>query len=313
MIETFGEEERVKMVEKFNEKANTLANEYWRLKEVTADKTGENRLEEIEKLLEKGIGGKLREKLDAEAKQLRKEKEDRSIAFMRFEEVKKEIMEITAELAPNLDLFENGFFPYDSEHEPISEDYFSALTDVFFGASYPSIQFKGATFSKDGIEVHLEGNSPLKVLVYVIMILQETAKKVLGIENNIDKSCELLKQKEYAFIALGTLIKEGKRLGINEIKAISHREDKEYKELVSDTYDKELVNGVAYLVSDEWEYNLAKEYNGEYEATDFGEWVWRICNVEASKGEWKGMGKRKSISNSSLNIHKVIKFLRRVK
>lgn len=300
------------MVDKFNEKANALANEYWRLKKITADKTGEDRLEEIEKLLEKGIGGKLMEKLDAEAKKLRKEKEDRSSAFVSLEDVKTEITEMTADLAPNLDLFGDNFFPYDSEHEPISENYFSAITDIFFDTPYPSIQFKGATFSKDGIEVHPEGNSPLKVLVYVIMIIQETAKKMLCIENNIDKSCELLKQNEYAFIALGTLIKEGKRLGINEIKEISHREDKEYKELMSDTYDKELVNGVAYLVSDEWEYNLVKEYNGEYEATDFGEWVWRICNAEASKGEWegKGKGKRKN-ANSNLNIHRVIKFLRK--
>lgn len=45
------------MVEKFNEKANALAHEYWRLKGITAESAGGNRLKEIEKLLEKGIGG----------------------------------------------------------------------------------------------------------------------------------------------------------------------------------------------------------------------------------------------------------------
>ncbi|MCK4475681.1 MAG: hypothetical protein KAU16_03045 [Methanophagales archaeon] len=295
------------MVEKFNEKANALVAEYWRLKGITADKTGENKLEEIEELLEKGIGGKLREKLDVEAKRLRKEKEDRSTAFFRLDEVKKEILELTADLAPNLDLFEDNFFPYDSEHESLSEDYFSALTDIFFGKPQPSIQFKEATFSKEGIEVHSKDeNSSLKALGYVMMIIQETAKKMLGMENNIDKSCMLLKQNEYAFIALEALIKEGRKLRIKEIKDISHHKDKEYKELVSDIYDKELVNGVAYLVGEEWEYNLAKEYDGEYEATDFGEWVWRTCNAEMSKGE----GERKGISNSSLNIHRILKFLK---
>ena len=298
------------MVEKFNERANTIANEYWRLKEVTADKTDEARLAEIEKLLEKGIGGKLQEQLAAEAKTLRKEKEDRSSASEKLEELKKEITELTADLAPNLDLFVDDFFPYDSEHEPISEAYFMAITDIFFESPQPNIKFKIAAFSTEGIKVNsTDENSPLTILGYVIMMIQETAKHMLGIENIIDRCCKLLKQNEYAFIALGTLIKEGKVLMLKEIKEISKREDREYKELVSSTYDKELSNGVAYLVSDEWEYNMVKELSGEYEVTDFGEWVWRVCNVEARGGERKGKGK--SISSPNLDIHKIINFLRR--
>lgn len=296
------------MVEKFNERANTIANEYWRLKEVTADTTDEARLAEIEKLLEKGIGGKLQEQLAAEAKTLRKEKEDRSSASEKLEELKKEITELTADLAPNLDLFVADFFPYDSEHEPISEAYFMAITDIFFGSPQPSIKFKIAAFSTEGIKVNsTDENSPLTILGYVIMMIQETAKHMLGMENIIDRCCKLLKQNEYAFIALGTLVKEGKVLMLKEIKEISKREDREYKELVSSTYDKELSNGVAYLVSDEWEYNMVKELSGEYEVTDFGEWVWRVCNVEARGGKGKG----KSISSPNLDIHKIINFLRR--
>lgn len=298
------------MVEKFNEKANALAHEYWRLKEITAEGAGGNRLEEIEKLLEKGIGGKLKDQLEAEAKRLRKEMDDISGAFMKLEEIEKEILEMTAELAPNLDLFEDDFFPYDSEHEPISEEFCSALTNLFFSAPSPSIQFKVATFSKEGIKVNLaDERSSLEVLGYVIMMIQETAKQMLGMENTIDKCCELLKRDEYAFIVLGTLLKEGRRLGMKEIKEISHREDKEYKELVRDIYDKELVNGIAYLVGDGWEYSLMKEYDGKYEATDFGEIVWRICNAKASEDE--GKMKRTGISNSSLNIHKILKFFKK--
>ncbi|MBK5190199.1 MAG: hypothetical protein JJE19_01690 [Methanosarcinales archaeon] len=298
------------MVEKFNEKANALAHEYWRLQEITAEGAGGNRLEEIEKLLEKGIGGKLKDQLEVEAKRLRKEVDDISGAFMKLGEIEKEILEMTAELAPNLDLFEDDFFPYDSEHEPISEEFFSALTNLFFGAPSPSIQFKVATFSKDGIKVDLAyGRSSLEVLGYVIMMIQETAKQMLGMENTIDKCCELLKQNEYAFIVLGTLLKEGRRLGMKEIREISHREDKEYKELVRDIYDKELVNGIAYLVGDGWEYNLIKEYDDKYEATDFGEMVWRICNAKTSEDE--GKMKRVGISNSSLNIHNILKFLKK--
>ncbi len=297
-------------MDKFNEKANALAHEYWRLKEITANKASERRLEEIENLLEKGIGGKLREQLDAELKRLRQEGEERSNASMRLKEVKKEIVELTAELAPNLDLFKDNSFPYDSEHETISEGYFSTLTDIFFGTPQPCLQFKVATFSKDGIKVNLtDESSSLEVLGYVIMIIQETAKKMLGMENLIDTCCEQLKHNEYVFIVLGTLLKEARRLGIRELKEISHREDKEYKELVSDTYDKELINAVAYLVSNEWKYSLVKEYDGEYEATDFGEWVWRLCHAEAHKGEGKMKGP--GFSNSSLNIHKILKFFKK--
>lgn len=298
------------MVEKFNEKANALAQEYWRLKELTANKAGGNRLEEIEKLLEKGIGGKLREQLDAEAKRLRKEKDDRSGAFLKLDGVERQILELTADLAPNLDLFKDGFFPYDSEFEPISEEYVSALTNIFFGTPQPSIQFKVATLSKEGIKVNLiEGQSPLEVLSYVLMIIQETAKKLLGVENIIDKSSVLLKQNEYAFIVLGILLKEGRSMGIKELKELAHRDDKEYKELVSDVYDKELVNSIAYLVSDDWEYGLLKEHDGKYEVTDFGERVWQICNADASEGG--GKMKRASSPNSSLKIQKILKFFKK--
>ena len=298
------------MVEKFNERANTIASEYWRLNEVTADTADEARLAEMEMLLEKGIGGKLHEQLAAEAKTLRKKKEDKSSASEKLEELKKEITELTADLAPNLDLFVDDFFPYDSEHEPISEAYFRAITDIFFGSPQPSIKFKLATFSTEGIKVNSsDENSPLTILGYVIMIIQETAKHVLGMENLVDRCCTLLKQNEYAFIALGTLIKEGRVMMLKEIKEISKRGDREYKDLVSTTYDKELSNSIAYLVSDEWEYNLVKELNGEYEVTDLGEWVWRVCNLESSSREWKGKGK--SISSPNLDIHKIINFLRR--
>jgi hypothetical protein len=127
----------------------------------------------------------------------------------------------------------------------------------------------------------------------------------------MDKHCTLLKQNEYAFIVLGTLIKEGRSLGVKEIKEIAHREDREYKELVSDLYDKELVTGVTYLTSNDWEYSLVKEYDGKYKATDFGERVWRICNAEARRVEGGEKVKRTGISNPNLNIQRVLKFFKK--
>jgi hypothetical protein len=301
------------MVERFNEKANTLAQEYWRLKEIAADTAGTNRLAEIERLLDKGIGGKLRDQLEAEAKRLRKEAEDRGSASLRLSEVKKELLELTADLAPNLDLFEDDFFPYDSDHEPIGEQFFAALTDLFFGSPTPSIPFKVATLSKEGIRVNATAeSSSLEILSYIIMILQESAKKRLGMANTIDNCCALLRQNDFAFIVLKTLLGAGKRLGVKEIKEISHREDKAYTELVrSDLYDKELINGVAFLMSAEWGYSMIKEFDGKYEPTDFGEWVWRVCNAELGMDEGAGKGRRPGVSNSGLHLQKLLKYLKK--
>jgi hypothetical protein len=56
---------------------------------------------------------------------------------------------------------------------------------------------------------------------------------------------------------------------------------------------------------------LMTESDGEYEVTDIGERVWRICNAEASKEEGGGMLKRASSSNQSVNIQKIFKFLKK--
>jgi len=300
------------MVERFNEKANALAQEYWRLKQLITDESSGKRLAEIEKLLEKGIGGKLKEQLEAEAKQLRKEHEERSSAVLSLDEVKRGLLELTAELAPNLDLLTDNFFPYDSEHDPLSEGYFRALTDLFFGAPQPELAFKVATLSSAGIRLSsTDGGSSLETLGYVLMIIQETAKKLLGMANGIDTCCELLKGNEYAFIVLKTLLTAGRSLRFEELKVIAHREDKEYKELMSDLYDKELVNGIKYLLSDGWEYKLIKESDSAYDLTDLGGWVWCFCNADLGTASAEERMRRTSISNSGLNIHKILKFLRR--
>ena len=79
-------------MERFNERANALASEYWRLKHLTSKEEDEERLEEIERLLEKGIGGKLREKLEREARLLRQAREERSNAMRNLEIVREELV-----------------------------------------------------------------------------------------------------------------------------------------------------------------------------------------------------------------------------
>ncbi|MHC1635297.1 MAG: hypothetical protein ACXQTS_01560 [Candidatus Methanospirareceae archaeon] len=293
-------------VEKFNEKANILANEYWRLKGIIANKANDKRLREIEELLEKGIGGKLREKLEEEARKLKKEKEDISSAFVGLEDVKREIMEITAELAPNLDLMRGNIFPYDSEHEPLSEKYFAALNDIFFGVPQEKIEFKEATLSKEGIEIHSDSkDSPLSVLNYVITIIQEAAKKKLGVKNKIEQAWKLLIEDEYAMITLQILATEGRKMGLEEIKEISHRQDREYKELVRD-YDKNLARAVQSLTEEKWGYSVVRECDGKYEITDFGKWVWDICHSDAGMKDKKEGG----VQSGFYKLTKLIRKLR---
>jgi len=62
-------------------------------------------------------------------------------------------------------------------------------------------------------------------------------------------------------------------------------------------------------VSNEWDYSLVKESNGKYEMTDFGVWVWKLCNIEVSRGEW-GSGKKGALK-SSIDLHKLFKFIKK--
>ena len=307
-------EEEGSVMEKFNERANALASEYWRLKHLTSKEEDEERLEEIERLLEKGIGGKLREKLEREARLLRQAREERSNAMRNLEIVREELLELTAEFAPNLDIAEGSFFPYDSE--PLSEDFFRAITDILFGKPEKSIELKEASFSKEGIKVKVDA-SPLSILDHVITILQETARKKLGLPNKMDESWRKLAQKEYAFVALNVLVNAEQALTFEEVKRISHENDSEFKELVKDAYyDRKLRDALSFLAGDGWEYKLVTSKGGKYEATSFGEWLWKLCNSEMKGTLNKTNGKtngeeRTGILQERMSMQKIIKFFRK--
>ena len=295
-------------MERFNERANVLASEYWRLKHLASKEDGEERLEEIERLLEKGIGGKLREELEREAKLLRQAREERNNALRNLEIVRNELLELTAEFAPNLDVAEGDFFPYDSE--PLSEEFFMAITDILFGKPEKSIELKEASFSKEGIKVKVDA-SPLSILDNVITVLQEAAKKKLGLPNKMDENWRKLAQKEYAFLAMNVLVRASQALSFEEIKRISHENDSEFKELVKDSYyDRKLRDALDFLAGDGWEYKLVTSKGGKYEATSFGEWLFKICNSEVKK-----VRKMHADENTSLkermSMQKIIKLFKK--
>ncbi len=293
------------MRENFNERANALAMEYWRLKHLLSKKDDEERLEEIERLLERGISGKLRERLEAEARVLRRDREERMNAMKNLEIISGELLELTAEFAPNLD-FNGNFFPYDSEHDQLSEDFFRAITDIFFGNPLRRIELRDAVFSSEGIKVNSD-ESPLRVLDRVISLIQETAKKKMGMQNLIDDIWRRLSQNEYAFIVLSVLVSAGRALSKEEIKEISCRRDREYKELVKD-YDKKLMAALSFLVSDGWGHDIVRENGGKYEITGFGEWIWKVCNSERGKRNRNSQNNADSMSSS---MRRIVRFFRR--
>jgi len=290
----------------FNERVNALAEKYWSLKkDIDAAEADDKRreLEEIEKLLERGITGKLRLELEKKASELRAITSEREGAYAEISEVISELLEMTSDFAPSLDQRKDGLFPYDSEHEPISKQYFRAITDIFFGNPQPKLEFENADISAKGINIKTPAASDLAALTslnYVTTILQESAKKMLGEPNQVDLSWQRLKEKDYAFIVFNVLIDSNSALSLKELQEICDIEDEEYKDLVTDMYDKRLEEGLEYLVGDEWEYPLVEKHGNKYAVTDFGRWVWKLCSGEAAAPAEEEKSK----------IQQIIKFIR---
>ena len=275
----------------FNERANILANEYWLLKEkVGADEPGDIRkkIEEIEALLSKGIGGKLRLQLEKEANKLRRTTDEKEGAFASMAQVRRDILELVADFGPSLDLRRGSLYPYDSEREPLSEQYFRAITDILFGDPKSRIELKNATMSDKGVKIttpDVNDIVALGALDYVTTILQESAKKMLGRGNQLDLCWRRLKERDYAFIGFNVLVNSEKGLNLSEIQEICNIEDEEYKGLVSEMYDERLKESMDYLVGDDWDYHLVERRGDAYEVTDFGKWVWLLCRKEVPSEE----------------------------
>ena len=269
----------------FNEVVNALAVKYWDLKEgIDAreidDKIKE--LEEIEELLNKGIGGKLRSQLEEEANRLRTVKAKRENASVDISHVTSELLDMTSDFAPSLDQRKDGIFPYDSEYEPISAQYYMAITDILFGRPKPAIQFKNAVMSDKGIEVNApdaDSLTALSILNYITTILQESAKKMLGRANKLDSSWKRLKEKDYAFDVFRRL-NSNSEMSLKEMQDVCDREDEEYKGRITDLYDKRLEEALKYLTEDKWDPYLVEKYGDRYIVTDFGKWVQMLCGSE---------------------------------
>jgi len=89
----------------FNERINALAEKYWSLKkDIDAEEVDgkKKELEEIEKLLEKGITGGLRLELEEKASELRAVTSEREGAYADISEVISEILELTSDFAPSV-------------------------------------------------------------------------------------------------------------------------------------------------------------------------------------------------------------------
>ncbi|MBI4362880.1 MAG: hypothetical protein HY558_06860 [Euryarchaeota archaeon] len=264
----------------FNERANFLAQEYWNIKERTHPAANEKtRLEEIERLLAKGISGKLGAQLEKEATELRRLINDKRTSAQTAGAIRQDLLELVSEFAPSLDLRQGSHFPYDREREPLTEPYFRAITDILLGTPKTALEFHRATLSANGIQVPgaEDDHAALGALNYVTLLLQEAAKKMLGRENYLDKSWNHLNQREYAMTLLGVLVQAGRPLTIEEIRTICNTTDQEYRQLVTESYDKGLAQDLAHMVSNAWQYPPIEKQGSRYGVTDFGLWMWHFC------------------------------------
>ena len=270
----------------FNERANILANEYWNLKErAGADGPDEIRkkIEELEALLNKGIGGNLRSQLQKEANKLRRTIDYKEGAFASIDQVRRDLLELVADFGPSLDLRHGDLYPYDPEREPLPKQYFRAITDIIFDDPKPSIKLKNATMSDKGVKIKIpdaDDDVALGILDCVTSLLQEAAKKMLGRSNELDLCWRRLRERDYAFTGFNVLVNSEKGLNLSEIQEICSIEDEEYKGLVSEMYDELLKDSMDYLAGDDWDHNLVERCSDIYEVTDFGKWVWLLCRKE---------------------------------
>ena len=268
----------------FNKRANSSADEYWKLKSLKGEggKTKEQELEEIEKLLEKGIGGKLRDDLENRASQLRSEVMSEFEVDRRMRDVMDDILDATSKFAPNLEPRTDEIYPYDAKQGPIHEAYFRAITEILFGKADDHIEFDDAIISSKGIEIKNKQSDEiesLKVLNRVTMLMQESAKKKLGIFNQFDEAWSNLVQQDFAYRAFEMIVKSREGMNLSEIQDLCHRVDQEYQELVRDIYDEKLEKELEGMLSDViWQNRLIERSNdGLYRATEFGRWMWELC------------------------------------
>ncbi|GEM_PF-693082 len=288
----------------FNERATILAKEYWLLRDRTgADEPDEIRkkINDIEALLNKGISGNLRSQLEGELKQLSRTIDTKEGDFANIEQIRRDLLELVAYFGPSLDLRHGNLYPYDPEREPLTEQYFRALTDILFGDPKPIVEFKNATMSNKGVTIKtpdFNDIEALRILDSITTLLQETAKKMLGRNNQLDLCWRRLRERDYAFTGFSVLINSCKGLNIKEIQEICSIEDEEYKGLVSEMYDGLLKDSMDYLVGDDWDYNLVEKRGDIYEVTDFGKWVWLLCRKEVPTEE--DIGKKDNSKASKL-------------
>jgi len=271
----------------FNERANVLAAEYWKSKERAGPTANEKaRLDEIERLLARGISGALGMQLEKEANELRRVIEDKRTASSNLVAVRRDLLDLVSDFAPSLDLRSGTMFSYDKDREPLSENYFRAITEIFFGVPKIAIEFKTAVLSDKGIYIpNAEDDfASLKSLNYVTTILQEAAKKLLGRENQIDRAWRRLREKEYGFTAFEVLVNSDRTLSLSDIEKIREGMDREYQKLIHpEVYHKGLMQDLEYLIGDAWEHPLIKKRGDRFEVTDFGKWVWLICKDKDEK------------------------------
>jgi len=277
----------------FNEKANLYAEKYWLFwNRRGVDLTGvDEQLREIEELLNRGVSGKLRLQLEGEYRKLQAMKEKMSKASTEIDEITRDLLELTANFAPDLDLRKENIFPYDSEHEPLSENYFRAITDILFKDPKPFIDFSEGRISPEGILIKIPVSSDFeafKIINNLFMVIQEAAKKHLGLENLMDKCWSYIKSKEYAFIAYSILVDYG-ALTLEEIQNICDIQDPEYKKLLPQTYNEQLRRELEDVVRSKCP--LIKKEGGKYVITDFGLWTWKLCTSEEERLKESGVSR----------------------
>ncbi len=270
----------------FNERANFYAAEYWKAREKAATQAPEKtRLEEIDRLLRRGISGKLQFQLEQEARVLRRAIEERDTAASHLVGIRQNLLELVSDFAPSLDVRKGSLFPYDPEREPLKADYFRAVTELLLGQPREAIEFQRATLSANGVTVPdaVDDTSALAALNYATLVLQEAAKKKLGRENEMDGAWKRVQRHEFIPQVLDVLAQVDRPLSAEEIERKLNAADQEMQSLLREDYSKGIRRALETLTDESWSYHLVAARSQRYSLTDFGRWVWKLCKDQSAE------------------------------
>jgi hypothetical protein len=188
---------------------------------------------------------------------LRKQINEAGASEKEFDNVKQELLELTA---TSFDIDPKG-------EKSLSENYIKALTDVLFRDERTKLEFHGCLIKPDAIEIQGDDTENLMLCINASAFIQDTAKRVLGKDNTLNELWNQISNADVMFKVYSVLASNDRVLTAAEISPLI-KEEGWNKLKVKDT----LVN----LLRDNifTQKLIMRVGKGQYQVSDVGRFLW---------------------------------------